>query len=71
MTDFKVGQLVKLVKALDQGLSVEIGAVGTIEEINTDPEYPINLTWLENGEVEGVSPLEIRIVKEGIEEVAE
>ena len=71
MTDFKVGQLVKLVKALDQGLSVEIGAVGTIEHIITNHEFPIDVAWLENGEIEGVSPCEIRIVKDGIEEVAE
>lgn len=68
MSDFKVGQLVKLVKTLDQGLSVEIGAVGTIEEITNDPEYPINVAWLGNEFVEGVDPSEIRIVKDGIEE---
>lgn len=70
MNNFKVGQLVKLVKALDQGLSAEIGAVGTIEEITTDPEYPINVAWLETGWVDGVAPSEIRIVKDGTGEEA-
>lgn len=71
MTDFKVGQLVKLVRMLGQGLSAGIGDIGTIEEITTDPEYPINVAWLETGWVDGVAPSEIRIVKDGIEEVAE
>ena len=71
MTDFKVGQIVRLVKTLDLGLSAGIGDVGTIEEITTEPEYPINVAWLETGWVDGVAPSEIRIVKDGIEEVAE
>lgn len=65
MTDFKVGQIVRLVKTLDLGLSAGIGDVGTIEEITTDPEYPINVAWLETGWVDGVAPSEIRIVKDG------
>lgn len=64
MTELKIGQTVRLVKALDQGLSAEIGEVGTIEEITTDPEYPINVAWLKNGEVEGVDSSEIRLIKD-------
>lgn len=70
MSDFKVGQLVELVRTFDQGLSVEVGAIGTVEEITTDPVYPIDVTWIENGEIEAVSPNEIMIVKDGsVEEV--
>jgi hypothetical protein len=71
MTDFKAGQIVKLVRMLDQGLSAEIGDIGTIEELTTDPEYPINVAWLKNGEIEAVDPNEIKVVKKGSVEVAE
>ncbi|WHA08811.1 hypothetical protein P3T75_10950 [Enterococcus montenegrensis] len=72
MTDFKVGQTVELVRKLDGGLSADIGDVGTIEELTNDPDFPINIAWLKNGEIEAVNRREIVIIKDyPVEEEAE
>lgn len=64
MSNFKVGQIVKLIKKLDNGLSAEIGDTGRIEAIDDDPEYPIGVFWFKDEENESVNPSEIVIIEE-------
>ncbi|MFB8538238.1 hypothetical protein [Enterococcus thailandicus] len=67
MSNFKVGQIVKLIKKLDNGLSAEIGDTGRIEAIDDDPEYPIGVFWFKDKDEEAVHPSEIIIVEEEIQ----
>lgn len=64
MNQFKVGQTVKLVSKIDNGLSAEIGEIGRIEELTTDPEYPVDVYWFKRKDREAVHPSEIIIVEE-------
>ena len=38
MSILKVGQTVKLISKLDKGLDAEVGDIGEIKELTTDPE---------------------------------
>lgn len=64
MSNFQVGQKVKLVNKIDDGLSSEIGDVGRIERIDNDPEYPIDVYWFKREDTEAVHPSEIILVEE-------
>lgn len=64
MSNFKVGQIVKLIKKLDNGLSAEIGDTGRIEMIDDDSDYPIGVYWFKDEENESVNPSEIVIIEE-------
>lgn len=64
MNQFKVGQTVKLIKKLDEGLSAKIGTTGRIKAINDDSEYPIDVYWFKREDTEAVHPSEIILVEE-------
>ncbi len=64
MSILKVGQIVKLISKLDKGLDAEVGDIGKIKELTTDPEYSVNVYWFEREEIEAVHPSEIAIFKE-------
>lgn len=59
MSHFKIGQKVKLIAKNDDGLSAEVGPIGRIEELTTDPEYPIDVFWFQTEGSEAVHPSEI------------
>ena len=64
MSNFQVGQKVKLVNKIDDGLSSEIGDVGRIERIDNDPDYTIGVHWFKDETDEAVHPSEIILLKE-------
>lgn len=64
MSDFQIGQTVKLVRKIDDNLSAEIGETGRIEALDVDPVYPIGVRWFKGGDDEAVHPNEIIIVEE-------
>lgn len=64
MSQFQIGQTVKLIKKKDDGLSAEIGDLGKIDDLTDDNEYPIDVHWIETDVFEAVHPSEITIVEE-------